>query len=274
MNRFSLFILGCLAVSIFTISCSSNSSEEVNTDPFESLESELEAYSASFVTQETKGPFWKTLGNVVMADALGAAVGSAMGPGAGVYLGAVSSFTCLAVNVIIDAIESNSTNLQDYYQSGTYLNEDSPSADKYDSIGIVHNRIITKLLDNNNIQSITEAEIETLVSNAVKDEGYDVPVVKGKDIDFVKSLSKMSSSEEMITAVEDSYPIMKEELKIVKIYTGTIANLDEENLEDYSAGFKDIVDKSSIDSNSKKTVKSAVSVAGNSNVLWNKELLN
>lgn len=210
-----------------------------------------------------------------MADALGAAVGSSyLGAGAGVLTGVLASFTCLVVNVTIDATESNSTNLQDYYQSGTYLNEDSPSADKYDSIGIVHNRIITKLLDNNNIQSISEADIETLVSNAVKDEGYDVPALERKDINFVKSLSKMSSTEEMITAVEDSYPIMKEELKIVKIYTGAIANIDEENLEDYSAGFKDIVDKSSIDSNSKKTVKSAVSVAGNSNVLWNKELLN
>lgn len=74
----SVIVLCAFIATLFVVcSCSENSKmseqHQESESSYEQLELALNAYSDSYVSStETKGPFWKRLGNIFMCDGIGA----------------------------------------------------------------------------------------------------------------------------------------------------------------------------------------------------------
>ncbi len=277
----SVIVLCAFIATLFVVcSCSENSKmseqHQESESSYEQLELALNAYSDSYVSStETKGPFWKRLGNIFMCDGIGAAAGSLMGPGGSLF-GAVVGSTFRFIYELIDhGLDCQSTqNLVDFYDRSARLYDEQDSLDAADSLGLIHNRLITEILEENpNIMSLSDIELNRIINDKVCE--YSSLSVRYSIDDFrtFSLLSKSESSESLYNDALGKYPTLEKELRLVKIYADNVANLEENLIPEYSLGFKEIVEASEIEDSSKEIVKSAVSVTGSSKLMWQEEAL-
>lgn len=277
----SVILLYAFIATVFVVcSCSENNmmfeQYQESEASYEQLELALNAYSDSYAClTETKGAFWKRLGNIFMCDGIGAAAGSLMGPGGSLF-GAVVGSTYRFIYELVDhGLDCQSAqSLAEFYDDSARLYDETDGLDAADSLGLIHNRLITEILyENPNIMSLSDCELNRIINDKVFE--YSSVSVKYtiEDFNTFSSLSKSESSDSLYNDALKKYPALEKELRLVKIYADNVANLEDNLIPEYSRGFKEIVDDSKIDDSSKKVVKSAVSVTGSSKLMWQEEAL-
>lgn len=264
---YSFFVVSTL---LFFISCS----ESTNTDdadwsePFNALESELNEYNDKFFSDiDTRSGFFRKLGRIVSADALGALLGyGAMGPVGGFGGAVISSLGCM----IADMCESEASSMEydDFFDSSAVIFEDDLSNDVI-YIGNAHNELISQILEDNiGLEDLSNSELVELIEYSAEEYGYDFPSIPTSTLDYILSLSDRSTSDEMFSMVEIDFPSLQDQIHIVEIYSQNLPNVEKDLIADYSLGFINVIENSKIDNNSKNMIEASVSVAGNSSVLW------
>ena len=198
-----------------------------------------------------------------------------MGPGGSLF-GAVVGSTFRFIYELIDhGLGCQSTqSLVDFYNGSARLYDEQDCLDAADSLGLIHNRLITEILEENpNVMSLSDIELNRIINDKVCE--YSSLSVRYSIDDFrtFSLLSKSESSESLYNDALEKYPILEKELRLVKIYADNVANLEDNLIPEYSLGFKEIVDASEIEDSSKEIVKSAVSVTGSSKLMWQEEAL-
>ena len=198
-----------------------------------------------------------------------------MGPGGSLFGAVVGSTSRFIYELIDHGLDCQSTqNLVDFYDRSARLYDEQDSLDAADSLGLIHNRLITEILEENpNIMSLSDIELNRIINDKVCE--YSSLSVRYSIDDFrtFSLLSKSESSESLYNDALEKYPILEKELRLVKIYADNVANLEDNLIPEYSLGFKEIVDASEIEDSSKEIVKSAVSVTGSSKLMWQEEAL-
>lgn len=198
-----------------------------------------------------------------------------MGPGGSLFGAVVGSTFSFIYELIDHGLDCQSTqNLVDFYDRSARLYDEQDSLDAADSLGLIHNRLITEILEENpNIMSLSDIELNRIINDKVCE--YSSLSVRYSIDDFrtFSQLSKSESSESLYNDALEKYPILEKELRLVKIYADNVANLEDNLIPEYSLGFKEIVDASEIEDSSKEIVKSAVSVTGSSKLMWQEEAL-
>lgn len=217
-------------------------------------------------------------------DASGAAIGAAIGTAAGLtalggLVGGLVSSMCCAVFVFDDTQTLQSVD-ESYVATCLNVNAnlftDVDTIDYYDSIGVWHNHIISEIyLDNpDDFLSYDEDEIHDLVLNKV--EKYfpkaDVIFYSAEQKRYYDKLFEYIENEDEVGLLEylkKSFPNKSNDLKIIFMYLNAISTIETSDMISYHLGFKDIIMRSRLSQDSKNYISMVISVAGNSNLLWN-----
>lgn len=143
------------------------------------------------------------------------------------------------------------------------------------NLGALHNAVILTLItqDNGDAKSLTEITQNTVI--AMKSLGIDV-----SKIDIAKMNAGLDIFMNEIYTDDDDllcnrfvkfYPEVKDELSIIKKYCSTATRLQNENdIEEFTNGYKEIIRNSKIEDVSKVTMNRTLSIAPASAQLWNK----
>lgn len=269
------FFATLLVVAGIVCSCSKQKGPESAPEAvqYEQLTESLNEYSSAFMTSAgTKSRFWKSLGRIVSCDAAGAIFGGAfLGPG-GALFGAIAGSVSRFVAELIESDAASANKIENYYYRDALLYCDELLLSESDSLGILHNQILVSILDERpDIATLSENEINALIANKISEEGACSVSTTVDDYEFYSALSNTIDADNMFDDLAAQYPSISKELQIVKIYADVIANIDEEDIPEYTEGYRKIIDDSDIEETSKKLVKSTISVAGSSKLLWEEE---
>ncbi|MDR0680691.1 MAG: hypothetical protein LBG15_02395 [Dysgonamonadaceae bacterium] len=264
------------------VSCSNEEikkaeNEEVKdyTQAFADLNVQLDSYSQEFlINQPAQLRRWGGFLAFCLRDAIGAAVGGISGGG---VVGAV----------ILGAAMSLSTVAESNYISPNLANPPTAILGKefsaIDSIGYYHNIIIAKLYNKHGDSLFAKdiSTLATLVANEVsalristtgQSANTFVNSLKStgqlKELGSIAKYSESLEYTEIINQVQSKFPQLKSELNVIKIYYDNISSLSDNATKEYSTGFNKIVSESEISSSSISAIKSSVSVAVNSQLLW------
>lgn len=278
---------------VFLFSCSNeklNDNSTPNDEPEQSyieLINNIDSYNSEYgvlCDLETKGKFWNFLKKLFFCDASGAAIGAAIGTAAGLtalggLVGGLVSSMCCAVFVFDDTQTLQSVD-ESYVATCLNVNAnlftDVDTIDYYDSIGVWHNHIISEIyLDNpDDFLSYDEDEIHDLVLNKV--EKYfpkaDVIFYSAEQKRYYDKLFEYIENEDEVGLLEylkKSFPNKSNDLKIIFMYLNAISTIETSDMISYHLGFKDIIMRSRLSQDSKNYISMIISVAGNSNLLWN-----
>ena len=253
---------------------------EVNHE-YNELLTELEEYNSNF-SVETRftsrpGGFWRRLGRVALADCIGYLGGSFMGPVAGLGFGVFNSAKAATIEIISAIMTRSVTSEVILSKDLLYTNVPLDDLESCDLVGEMHNQILDAIYveypecfetftDEQWINVITEKISEFFPDEQVVDihsyldeskETVDIIMNPDNDIDtaFNTLIARM--------------PSRSNELEVVRTYCKTINSIEEnQGVIDYSDGFREIVVESDINDDSKQYIQSAISVAGNSQLLW------
>lgn len=276
MKKIRLIVL-VLAFAGLVCSCSKQHESASESEPvtYEQLTQSLGEYSSTFTSSvETKRPFWRALGRIVMCDAFGAAVGGSMlGPGGslfGAIAGSLAQFVTEIIEINYAAEETPS--LDNFYNRGISLYGSGMLLDESDSLGILHNQILGSILDEQpDIANMTDDEINALIIDKIDEAGQILPFTTATDYRFYSELCEGGDPDGMFDDIVSRYPSIRKEMQVVKIYFETIANIDENDIPEYTRGFRLIVDRSNTIGISKSLIISTISVAGSSKLFWKEE---
>lgn len=263
---------------LFLFSSCSKVNEAESNSSFQFLQEEVVSYSESFTANNcdpnTKGPFLKALGNIVLADAFGAAAGIEFGSGTSVFLGVFSSLSCMISEIVsnnIDRESASQIDLNTVYNPSVMVDLNNQHAiDSSDSIGVLHNIIITEIIENTpNITTVTETRLKNIITQSLDSKGININNIPNSSFSFIHSIVQMKQTEDMFKEFENKFPAKKNELEIIRIYSKSLSLINEDSVSDYNDGFQDIINHSSISDSSKDLIKTTTSVAANSELLWN-----
>lgn len=268
---------------VFTVvSCSKNNSkiamsETNNEDPaYCDLMSNLENYNSEYNIVTKAGGFWRRLGRVALADCVGylGGVGFSASPVAGFFFGAFSSI----IAVIIEITNTRSGYLNvDLSKELLYSPITLDNLEDCDYVGEVHNQIIDEIYSENPecFELFTEemwiAAIREKISEMyLLDQVVDITpwVNDAHDINDI-IMAPENSLDDAFDVIKTRMPERINELEVVLVYCKSLNAIeDNQGVINYTQGFREIVVESNINSDSKQFIQSAISVAGNSQLLW------
>ena len=236
-------------------------------DAFVELSETLNRFNDTYgINKETKGWVRKTL----LSDLSGFFWGSLVHPGIGLFTGIGASVLCFPFFYISrDEAEDSGISLNQKAMIPT----DGPLSE-YNDFGYIHNSIIMKLYEEDNTFSYTWSR-EKLFDRIdywlrfYPRRYQQVDREKFNEIiDNVIAMRSMSI-DDTFESLSQKAPDKREELQIIKEYCLSLDAIENaQTLEQYTKGFNDIVWNSDITDESKETIISSVSVAGNSCLLW------
>jgi hypothetical protein len=245
------------------------------------LINELEVYNSNFNVEtrfsSLRGGFWRRLGRVALADCIGFLGGSFLGPGAGLGFGVFSS-AMAAMPEIITVIETRSVTTEVALSNDLlYTNVALDDLEACDLVGEIHNQILDEIYSEypECFETFTEEQWINVITEKIIELFPDEPAV---DINSYRSESAETISiimdpdndlDAAFDALKVRLPLRCDELEVVRTYCETVNSIEEnQGVIDYTDGFREIVVGSDINDDSKQYIQSAISVAGNSQLLW------
>lgn len=151
-----------------------------------------------------------------------------------------------------------------------------------DNAGYVHNKVLINLYekygDEMNFMSASESTqlISEEYEKVIKEANLTVDNNTADDVDLnaiyrIRDLAKKSEdTKHFIELLKEEYPDRKEELNILGLTIENIMNgqIQEDDLNSYNKDILNTIDESDIPDDSKKLLKTTVSVANGSSQLW------
>jgi hypothetical protein len=273
-----LYIVTLFSFISAFISCSNEeasveeaiSNEMDYTQEFSALQAQLQTYNQEFsLTQPPQlrsSRDWKVIG----ADALGAVIGWSGGGFWGAVIGA-AIFSAAAQEL------NDSYTVDDGFSN--YVVFPNANMALTDSVGYYHNYVIQKMYNTHGSQLFSKSidELTTLTINEVNKLNKTQTISEYTNffndkvqLTKIKNVLMNGAQTNDVSVFLDNaavaYPAIKNELKVMDTYFNSVSSLS--NVEVYSAGFSSVVASSQIPVSSVSAIKSSVSVAANSNVLW------
>lgn len=171
----------------------------------------------------------------------------------------------------IDGESASQIDLNTVYNPSVMVDLNNQHAiDSSDSIGVLHNIIITEIIENTpNITTVTETRLKNIITQSLDSKGININNIPNSSFSFIHSIVQMKQTEDMFKEFENKFPAKKNELEIIRIYSKSLSLINEDSVSDYNDGFQDIINHSSISDSSKDLIKTTTSVAANSELLWN-----
>ena len=275
-----LFVVVALLATL--VSCSHESNiqikEQNDEEAFVMLMNEISMYNAGFgVDTKAGGGFWRRLGRVAAADGLGFAVGSVGGPGVGLLSGIFSSFFAACRELMTATFTKTNSGTIVLSDDKLYSNSGLTTLTECDYMGEIHNVILEEIYEENPdcFTSFTDSQMLAAIQQKIK-KHYPSENVSSSDInlsDTKQLVNAVLNPELTITQAFDKvrkqYPSKVAEINVIEQYCAAVSSIDDnETVKDYTDGFHSVLDDSTIDDSTKKSIKSTISVAGNSRLLW------
>lgn len=268
-----------VVISVLGYACTREKIHPSKVDPkteiaFDNLNLEISALNAKYpeITQ-TRGWFWRWFKRVCLADAIGALLGS-KGGGAGALYGAIklslgAAFSGGYVVVIPEA---------DSYLSNIRTNEHFYCVDTSDSVGMLHNRIISDIYNENGdfVNTMNQEDLQTAILQKMVMYCGDLPsnfLLKiseiNEDVAMSENLLEEADSDVSIESIKAMFPEYTNELEVVKVYCDKLELLSTPELKaDYTEELVLTIEASAIPEESKELLETSVKVGGNSNAMW------
>lgn len=279
-----MFIVMCVA------SCTKNSkTSEVNdlqeipviNQQYSDLFAELEQYNSDFNVEtrfsSLKGGFWRRLGRVALADCMGYLGGSFLGPGAGLGFGIFTS-AMAAITEIITVIETRSVTTDVTLSKDLlYTNVAFDDLESCDLVGEMHNQILDEIYAEypECFETFTEEQWINVITAKInelfpEEQSIDINSYIDESKETIEIiLNPDNDLDAAFNTLKERMPLRSNELEVIRTYCETINSIEEnQGVMDYSDGFRQIVIESDINDDSKQYIQSAISVAGNSQLLW------
>lgn len=273
-----LFML--LLCSFYCVSCSNevkpdakeNAAIEAN---YVKLNETLDLYSQNFVASHTtsvatRGRFWNWFKSVLFCDASGAALGGLVGGGGGALIGGILFSACAGSCAYVVP--------RPPLYGETAIVTDAPCLSvEGDSIGFLHNSIISEIAEEN--EGIFENELtseEWMNLIIPKAEKYGCFVSENDKRTIISKMNEMPLSSELIQNDEQlvSYyktkmPECAQQLDVIKTYVSTASQIvNKDDLKEYTEGCTQIISETQLPIEERKALASSVIVAENSALLW------
>lgn len=277
---YSMFIVLSIVSCSKSNHINNDNTSEINQE-YTELITELEEYNSNFNVEtrfsSLKGGFWRRLGRVALADCIGYLGGSFMGPGAGLCFGAFNSAKAAMIEIISAIMTRSVTSEVILSKDLLYTNVPLGDLESCDLVGEMHNQILDEIYaehpecfetftDEQWINAITEKITELFPDEQLVDIHSYLDESK-ETVDII-----MDPDNDLDTAfntLKARMPSRSNELEVVRTYCRTVNSIEEnQRVIDYSNGFREIVVDSDINDDSKQYIQSAISVAGNSQLLW------
>lgn len=250
--------------------------EESSADQkaYAELLSNINSYNSGFdMDSSTKGFFTRWFGRASICDMAGFGIGACVNPVIGIFLGAITSAFTAAFFYIEDTKSSQAAEIS---LNDNVLYENAIDLEACDSAGLIHNAILYDIYCKDSTCFSTYSQEEMF--NAIKERMSSIyPEIA--DVTFEDYAAEANSTIGIVynkeidvafTELTRKIPEKKAELSVIKKYCESIYSLnDSGNINDYSEGFREIVSESDIPEESKEYIRSAVAVAGSSELLWN-----
>lgn len=233
---------------------------------FNDLSNTLDELNAKFPDAPTTrkgGRFWRIFG----ADFFGGLFGWLLHPVVGVIQGVSAS--CAA------AMDYNT-----YDQQVAYMPQEEYvyAVAGLNDIGVLHNQIILEIFDENGetFYDMSESEMNEIVLSKVEkycgelpnDILLQLPEV-ALQVEETTRLLDFDSFDASFDKVIELLPEYKNEVLVTKTYCKKLAVLPNETTKlEYNEQFNQIIVESSIPNSSKELIRSTISVAVNSNLMW------
>lgn len=310
MRNFILFALGvilCCSCSsdVYQETNPVASEEMAEKDQLASVQSQIESLNKEMFHDNSQtrglGRFFKKLFVVVLADITGGMQGCILGgPGAGAATAIVSSGYAATINPdnikflspqkakqtdtvkVVGMIPMNDSDIA-ISPSLLPTNKNSQIT-KTDSIGYFHNLVLKEL---NTTLCPNDYVLDSLIVKVASTtcKYYDEPIddVVGKLNQERTFFEKISDTEnystencddihEIISVWKKQFPKQSDKFDVLETYFNGIANLDvEENNGEYMNRVLDVINKSSLEEDTKNELRNAFIVGNASYQLWNTE---
>lgn len=269
---------------ILAVSCNQTEKEFQNDDIVASCEQDayddlllqLDEYNAQFNIEtkvNEKGRFWKRLGWITLCDLSGFAIVTALSknPILGLFGGAISSISAFvgvydntkSIDLVLP-VNLGTENLYSSYENFC------------DSAGFWHNKIIRDIYERDTtcFATYSEEQFYSAAEELFKVYFPDVSLPIGINENLIQISTLMESLndksiDETFDTISLLYPEIASELSVIQVYCEAINELEtEDDLSNYSVGFRQLVLDSNIPDSSKENIQGSVSVAGSSKILW------
>lgn len=279
----NFWVILVVAVLITGYACTHDKSEaskvEIQTSQaaFEDLNEQLSLIYANYGTGPQTRGFWKFLKRFFLGDIMGAFMGGAMtwspyGALGGAIMG---SFGGAIYHNNQQGTESSVTIRPDldYVYSLT-----DPSLGQADSLGILHNKIISDIfLECGDIYSLDPSILKDLVIDKV--ENYSEIPEEEKELmdDFSLELEAILGDEaeydeiafqRVIYRLMDRFPNRHYEIEILRDYCINLQYQNPDNRDLLTGTITDTVNSSDIPDDSKNIINDAINIGFNSDILW------
>lgn len=298
-----LFLFVCLiasAIAFFScgndeVTCEVNAedSEQVcYNDHFMSLKNNIKTLNEETFGDEVKTrgifKFFKKLLSIVISDAAGAIVGTAISPGTGTVVGAVSASAYVATRNVDDiniSFGMHKISINEKSLDGVVIENPAIKTTFADSIGYFHNLILVSMNNSGKLPLMVQSS-EEIVNNVYLEASRISSIPTSiKDADELVSVNndmrRFVESEIAVFLPDDDfdaycnklsglYPEKANEISVLKEFVYGLSNIDiNETDTEYLQKILLLIDESEIDEISKKNLKSAVLVGNASYRLWN-----
>lgn len=272
----------------------------IHDDGIEDVKLKISALNNQQFNQEqkTRGLFsvLKKFFCVVISDAVGGIVGTAICPGAGTVAGAVSASAYIASKNVDNLHIGLATRVNDY--ASLKMNNDSLALNNVvianddteltfaDSIGYYHNAILKEMNEEGALPVNDESNeiFENVLSEASKITGYQITSQDANELikaneDFKKfvnsGIAELSMEDDFETYCNELctvYPEKADEIYVLKEFFKGLSNIDiTEDDTDYIQKVLKIIEDSDLEESMKQNLKNAVLIGNASYRLWNVE---
>lgn len=295
-----IFLLDCVCYCFFScgndeVTCEVNAedSEQVcYNDHFMSLKNNIKTLNEETFGDEVKTrgifKFFKKLLSIVISDAAGAIVGTAISPGTGTVVGAVSASAYVATRNVDDiniSFGMHKISINEKSLDGVVIENPAIKTTFADSIGYFHNLILVSMNNSGKLPLMVQSS-EEIVNNVYLEASRISSIPTSiKDADELVSVNndmrRFVESGIAVFLPDDDfdaycnklsglYPEKANEISVLKEFVYGLSNIDiNETDTEYLQKILLLIDESEIDEISKKNLKSAVLVGNASYRLWN-----
>lgn len=280
MKKYTFVAFLFILMGLFFASCNRQNKvveHELNTETyqkdFDELNNRIAEFENIFVLDnlETRAGFWKKLGWIIGADALGAVMGSPGGPGISILVSAGCSIAAAFSATIVanDDFTWNNT------KSTEKIDEIITSLG---SIGIEHNQILQSFfqMEHPDFNDLSTEEISEYIIrklHVIIQSNYetDLPSLNQcLTLGSQKIMLPYYGSDDIGSRCKLLNPELTNEITIIEHCVHTYSSLkDMTDIVTYSEGLSTIIEEATIPETSKTKIKAGASVAAFSKLYWN-----